>query len=79
MARLGSPHQLRQRQSRVERHRRVFEIAKKGHKTELRFSHVGLVPAIECYGKCEGAWGYYINDSLRALITTGEGDANAEE
>jgi hypothetical protein len=35
----------------------VFEIAKKGDKTELRFTHVGLVPAIECYGKCAGAWG----------------------
>ncbi len=57
----------------------VFEIAKKGGKTELRFTHVGLVPAIECYGKCAGAWGYYINDSLRSLITTGKGDPNPEE
>ncbi len=47
----------------------VFEIAKKGDKTELRFTHVGLIPAIECYGKCTGAWGYYINESLRSLIT----------
>jgi hypothetical protein len=57
----------------------VFEISKKDGKTELRFTHVGLVPAIECYGKCAGAWGYYINDSLRALITTGKGDPNPEE
>jgi len=27
----------------------VFEIAKKGDKTEVRFTHVGLVPAYECY------------------------------
>jgi len=32
----------------------VFEITKKGDKTELRFTHVGLVPAIECYGDCTG-------------------------
>jgi hypothetical protein len=57
----------------------VFEIAKKGDKTELRFTHVGLVPAIECYGKCSGAWGFYINDSLRSLITTGKGDPNQKE
>jgi len=57
----------------------VFEIAKKGAKTELRFTHVGLVPAIECYGKCAGAWGFYINESLRNLITTGEGDPNEKE
>ena len=54
----------------------VFEIARKGDKTELRFTHVGLAPAIECYGKCAGAWGFYINESLRSLITTGRGDPN---
>ena len=55
----------------------VFEIArKKIGKTELRFTHVGLRPAIECYGKCAGASGFYVNDSLRSLITTGKGDPN---
>jgi hypothetical protein len=57
----------------------VFEIAAKGDKTELRFTHVGLRPAIECYGKCAGAWGFYIHDSLRSLITTGKGDPNNKE
>jgi hypothetical protein len=57
----------------------VFEIARKGGKTELRFTHVGLVPTIECYGKCAGAWGYYINESLRSLVTTGKGDPNEKE
>ena len=51
----------------------VFEITRKGDKTELRFTHVGLVPAFECYGDCSGAWGFYINDSLRSLITKGKG------
>jgi hypothetical protein len=46
----------------------VFEIARKGDKTELRFTHIGLVPKIECYGGCSGAWGSYINESLRGLI-----------
>jgi hypothetical protein len=54
----------------------VFEIARKGDKTELRFTHVGLVPAIECYGGCSGAWGFYIQESLRALIATGKGQPN---
>ena len=57
----------------------VFEIARKGGKTDLRFTHVGLVPTIECYGKCAGAWGHYINESLRSLITTGKGDPNEKE
>jgi hypothetical protein len=54
----------------------VFEISRKGGKTELRFTHVGLVPAFQCYGDCSGAWGFYINESLRSLITTGKGDPN---
>jgi UPF0288 family protein (methanogenesis marker protein 3) len=55
----------------------VFEIARKGDKTELIFTHVGLVPTIECYGKCSGAWGFFVNESLRSLITTGKGDPMA--
>jgi len=57
----------------------VFDIARKGDKTELRFTHVGLAPSIECYGRCSGAWGYYINESLRSLIMTGKGDPNEKE
>jgi hypothetical protein len=57
----------------------MFEITKKGDKTELRFTHVGLVPAIECYGQCAGAWGFYIHESLRDLITKGQGQPNPKE
>jgi hypothetical protein len=57
----------------------VFDIAKKDGKTEVRFTHVGLVPAFECYGGCSGAWGFYINDSLRNLITAGKGAPNQKE
>ena len=57
----------------------VFEIARKDGKTELRFTHAGLVPAFECYGGCSGAWGFYINDSLRSLITAGEGRPNKKD
>ena len=28
----------------------VFEILRNGDQTELNFTHVGLVPAIQCYG-----------------------------
>lgn len=50
----------------------VFEIAKKGNKTEVRFAHVGLVPAFECYNNCSNAWGLLVNGNLRKLITTGK-------
>src|SRR5260370_4802622 len=41
----------------------VFEIARKGDKTELRFTHVGLVQAFHSYGNCWAAWGFCINRS----------------
>ncbi len=54
----------------------VFEIARNGAQTEVRFQHVGLVPAFECYGGCSGAWGFYINESLRHFIVDGKGQPN---
>jgi len=50
----------------------VFEIARDGRQTEVRFTHVGLVPAFECYGGCSGAWGALVGDNLRKLIATGK-------
>jgi len=57
----------------------TFEIAKKGDKTEVRFTHVGLNPDVECYDDCSKAWGSYINGSLRNLITKGKGQPNPKE
>jgi len=55
----------------------VFTIEKKkGGRTEVQFTHVGLVPAFECYADCSGAWDFYVGDSLRKLITTGHGEPN---
>lgn len=54
----------------------VFEIVRRGDQTEVTFTHVGLVPTFECYNDCSGAWGFYITDSLRKLITTGKGEPN---
>jgi uncharacterized protein YndB with AHSA1/START domain len=54
-----------------------FEIAEKDGKTEVQFSHLGLVPDYECFEVCSNAWGIYINGSLRNLITKGKGQPNA--
>lgn len=50
----------------------VFEIAGDGTTTELCFTHVGLVPGLECYGGCSGAWGALVSTNLRNLIATGK-------
>jgi hypothetical protein len=54
-----------------------FEIAEKNGKTEIRFTHLGLVPEYECFEICSNSWGFYINGSLRSLITTGKGLPNS--
>ncbi len=51
----------------------MFEIAEADSKTQIRFTHLGLVPAIECYGGCSAAWQQLIHESLCSLITTGKG------
>lgn len=56
----------------------IFEISEKDNKTQLRFTHQGLVPAYECYDICRDAWSTYIHNSLRSLIITGKGQPNGK-
>ncbi len=46
----------------------IFDISKKGDKTELRFTHQGLVPEFECYDSCSSVWQMYLQEKLLALI-----------
>jgi len=50
-----------------------FEILEKDDKTEVRFTHQGLVPDVECFDACSNAWEQYIQHSLKSLIDTGKG------
>ncbi|HTF29953.1 MAG TPA: SRPBCC domain-containing protein [Flavitalea sp.] len=49
-----------------------FEISQQGDKTQLRFTHLGLVPEVECYDSCSNAWSQLIQQGLFSLITTGK-------
>lgn len=51
----------------------VFDISEINNKTQVRFTHFGLVPEFECYGNCSWAWGELMQQSLHSLITTGKG------
>jgi hypothetical protein len=50
----------------------VFEITRKGAKTEVRFTHAGLPSGCECYKEISNAWGMLVNGNLRQLIATGK-------
>ncbi|MCV3206225.1 SRPBCC domain-containing protein [Mesorhizobium sp. YC-39] len=51
----------------------IFDIARKGDKTEIRFTHAGLVPEVECFDVCTNAWTGLIADSLKGLIESEQG------
>lgn len=57
----------------------VFDIVDDHGRTEVNFTHVGLVPQYECYEVCSNAWSGYITGSLRNLINTGKGQPNPRE
>ncbi len=56
----------------------VFDISKVGNKTQMKMTHVGLVPQCECYEACNDGWTHYIQTSLKSLIETGKGMPNAK-
>jgi len=57
----------------------IFEITERDNKTQLHFTHQGLVPTYECYGACVNGWTQYIQHSLLNLVTSGKGQPNSRE
>jgi len=57
----------------------VFEISADNDLTQINFTHVGLVPEIECYGSCVKGWDQYVKGSLFKLITEGKGLPEAKK
>jgi len=44
-----------------------FDIEQENNKTKVLFSHNGLIPEIECYESCSGAWVKYLQILEKAL------------
>jgi hypothetical protein len=55
-----------------------FEITRVNDKTQVRFTHIGLAPEVECFDACSNAWAEYIHQSLFRLISTGKGRPTTE-
>lgn len=51
----------------------IFDVTESNGRTTLTFTHVGLLPKMECYGACSDGWEQLIQQSLYSLITTGKG------
>jgi hypothetical protein len=54
----------------------VFEITARDGQTQLQFTHLGLVPQIQCFRDCSNGWNQYLHQSLLPFITTGKGNPN---
>jgi hypothetical protein len=51
----------------------VFEISEKNNATQIDFTHVGLVPGVECYSDCEAGWTGHVTGSLVKFMNEGVG------
>ncbi|AEE51934.1 SRPBCC family protein [Haliscomenobacter hydrossis] len=50
-----------------------FELTEQDGKTQIHFTHHGLIPEVECYNNCVKGWDHYIKGSLFKLLTEGKG------
>ena len=50
----------------------VFQLSEENDETKIDFTHIGLVPEVECYEVCEKGWNGHI-DTLVNFINEGKG------
>lgn len=52
----------------------IFDITEKDGKTQLRLTHQGLTPEVECFENCTKGWTWFVTESLLPLIESGKGN-----
>ena len=57
----------------------IFEISEKDNKTQIKFTHQGLIPEFQCFKSCSNAWTEIIRNGLQNLVKTGKGQASLED
>jgi hypothetical protein len=50
-----------------------WKVEAAGEMTKISMSHVGLVPALECFKDCSNGWNFFTQKSLYQLIADGKG------
>ncbi len=51
----------------------VYELSPDNNQTQVDFTHLGLVPGIECYERCEKGWKRFATISLPKFVNEGMG------
>jgi hypothetical protein len=51
----------------------VWDVSSENESTNVRMTHVGLVPEHQCYQNCEQGWNFFVRESLLKLLTENKG------
>jgi hypothetical protein len=51
----------------------IWEVIPQKEGVEVKMTHLGLVPELECYDQCTKAWDYLLQESLAKLLNEGKG------
>ncbi len=51
-----------------------FEISNVNNSSRVSFTHIGLVPHLECFNGCKDGWDHFIKGSLFKFLSEGKGE-----
>jgi hypothetical protein len=57
----------------------AWEISADSGTAKIDFTHLGLVPELECFDACDNAWTGYLQGSLKNLVNKGKGQPEPKE